>query len=76
MRFGDALVSWRAIKQSDTAQSSCEAEYIAANEIAKEAIWWRGFLTEMSHAPPGPIPLYCDNKATCVLQSHDRLRQL
>ena len=70
IRFGNALISWRAIKQSDTAQSSCEAEYIATNEVAKEATWWRGFLAEMGHPQPGPIPLFCDNKSTCSLARH------
>jgi hypothetical protein len=70
VRFGGALVSWRAIKQSDTAQSSCEAEYIAVNEVAKEANWWRGFLAEMGHPQPGPTPLFCDNKSTCRLARH------
>jgi hypothetical protein len=32
-------ISWRSVKQKSTALSSCEAEYMAASEAAKEAVW-------------------------------------
>ena len=32
-------ICWRSKKQSSTALSSCESEYMAASEAAKEAIW-------------------------------------
>ena len=32
-------VCWRSKKQASTALSSCESEYMAASEAAKEAIW-------------------------------------
>ena len=35
---GGAVV-WRSVKQSSTADSTMEAEYIAACEAAKEAVW-------------------------------------
>ncbi len=38
LRYGGA-VSWSAQRQKSTAQSSMEAELIAANEGAKEAVW-------------------------------------
>jgi hypothetical protein len=70
VRFGDALVSWRAQKQSDTAQSTTEAEYIAASELSKELVWWRRFLRDMGHIPTAPYLLYCDNKAAKSLAQH------
>ena len=40
-----------------------EAEYIAASEAAKEAIWLKNFLSDMEVVPNmnKPITLYCDN---------------
>ena len=39
-------VSWRSKKQASTALSSCESEYMAASEAAKEAIWLTRLLKE------------------------------
>ncbi|KAA0032118.1 gag/pol protein [Cucumis melo var. makuwa] len=55
---GGAVV-WRSIKQSCIADSTMEAEYVAACETAKEAVWCdnSGAVVNM-HLP---ITLYCDN---------------
>ena len=39
-------VSWRSKKQASTALSSCESEYMAASEAAKEAVWLKRLLKE------------------------------
>jgi hypothetical protein len=70
VEYGNALVSWRAIRQADTAQSTCEAEYIATSELAKELIWWRRFLKDMHRRPSGATTLFCDNKAAQGLSRH------
>ncbi|TYK04832.1 gag/pol protein [Cucumis melo var. makuwa] len=59
---GGAVV-WRSIKQSCIVGSTMEAEYVAACEAAKEAVWLKKFLTNLEvvlnmHLP---ITLYCDN---------------
>ena len=43
--------------------SVCEAEYIAASDAAKEAVWLRKFLGELGVVPAleSPIPVYCDS---------------
>ena len=55
--------SWKSSKQSTMADSTIEAEYIAASEAAKEAVWIRKFITELGVVPSisDPIDLYCDN---------------
>ncbi|KAK6115898.1 hypothetical protein DH2020_008167 [Rehmannia glutinosa] len=42
--LGGGAVIWRSIKQSCIADSTMEAEYVAACEAAKEAVWLRNFL--------------------------------
>jgi len=39
-------ISWRAMKQKSVALSTCEAEYMAANEAGKEAVWLRRLYME------------------------------
>ena len=54
-----------------------EAEYIAANDAAKEAVWMRKFMDQLGVVPAVklPIPLYCDNTATISLVKEPRLHK-
>ena len=49
-----------------------EAEYIAACEAAKEAIWFKKFLSDLGFVrmEQVPITLFCDNSGA-VAQSKD-----
>ncbi|KAJ9544930.1 hypothetical protein OSB04_024637 [Centaurea solstitialis] len=40
-------ISWKSSKQDTIAGSTTEAEYIAASDAAKEAIWLRNFLSDL-----------------------------
>ena len=44
--LGGGAISW-SVKQSSIADSTMEAEYIAASEAAMEAVWLRNFLMDM-----------------------------
>ncbi|TYJ96817.1 gag/pol protein [Cucumis melo var. makuwa] len=59
---GEAVV-WRSIKQSCIIDYTMEAEYVAACEAAKEAVWLKKFLTDLEVVPNMhlPITLFCDN---------------
>ncbi|KAH9689071.1 hypothetical protein KPL70_015335 [Citrus sinensis] len=45
--LGGGPVSWRSILQSTIALSTTEAEYMAATEVVKEAIWLKGLLGDL-----------------------------
>ena len=64
-------ICWKSSKQSVTADSTTEAEYIAASEAAKEAVWIRQFLEGLRVVPiaADPIPLFCDNSGAVWSQS-------
>ncbi|GKB57812.1 putative RNA-directed DNA polymerase [Tanacetum coccineum] len=56
-------IDWKSSKQSTTAMSSMEAEYIAAAEAAMEAIWIRKFIFGLGVVPSidKPMDMYCEN---------------
>ena len=69
--LGGGAVVWRSVKQSSIADSTMEAEYIAACEVAKEAVWLKKFITDLEVVPnmDKPIVLYCDNSGAVTLGS-------
>ena len=44
-------VSWCSSKQSVVVGSTCEAEYIAALEAAKEGVWMKEFISGLGVIP-------------------------
>ena len=71
--LGSAVISWSSRKQKTVATSSCEAEYTAAFESSKEAIWLRTLLSKIDMAPAGPTTIMCDNNAAIVLSNDPSL---
>ena len=61
--LGGGAISWWSVKQSSIADSTMEAEYIAASEAAKEAVWLKNFLLDLEVVPSAQsaITLHCDN---------------
>ena len=70
--LGGGAISWRSVKQSCIANSTMEAEYVAACKAAKEAIWLKKFLFDLSvvRMEKVSITLFCDNSEV-VAQSKD-----
>nr|KYP72830.1 Copia protein [Cajanus cajan] len=61
--LGSGVFSWNSKKQDVVAQSSAEAEYVAAAAASNQAIWVRKVLTDLSHVQMEPTVLWCDNKS-------------
>ena len=62
--LNEKIVVWRSIKQGCIADSTMEAEYVAACVTTKEAVWLRKFLHDLEVVPNMnmSITLYCDNR--------------
>lgn len=58
-----ATVNWKSKQQPLVAQSTCEAEYIAAANTAQGTVWLRNMLTELGFRHDQPTTLYIDNAA-------------
>jgi len=58
-------ISWKSNKQPTVTLSSCEAEYIALANAAKEAMWLKSLIREVNkNAKDEPIIIYEDNQST------------
>ncbi|GKG03821.1 hypothetical protein Tco_0314208, partial [Tanacetum coccineum] len=57
------VVDWKSTKPSIFATSSTKAEYIAAYNASKEAVWIRTFIFWLDVVPTieEPINMYCEN---------------
>ena len=70
--LGSGAISWSSKRQSSTALSSCEAEYIGQTQATKEAVWLRRLLVELQvaeeegHAPIATV-IYGDNQGAIAL---------
>jgi len=73
---GGGPVSWRSKKQSETAISTVESEYMALYHAVKEVIWLRRLLEEIGHEQKIATPLYCDNKGAIAMAKNAVLHGL
>lgn len=65
-KLSGSVVSWESSKQKTVALSSTEAEYMAISEAAKEAIYLRGLLLELTGNATN-ITLFNDNQSALNL---------
>ncbi len=75
----NGAISWASQKQKSTAQSSMEAEFIAASEAAREVAWLEKLWKEIK--PVRQIPtLWCDNEAALAItgttKHHNRAKHI
>ncbi|MCO5570715.1 hypothetical protein L7F22_024443 [Adiantum nelumboides] len=59
-------VSWRSRLQTCVTQSTTEAEYVAASEACKKAIWLGRLMTDLGIKEETPM-LYCDSQSAIQL---------
>jgi len=59
-------VSWKSKLQPTVATSTCEAEYMAAGEAVKEALWLRKMLPEFGQ-PRETVLIYGDNQSALAV---------
>ncbi|GKV35863.1 hypothetical protein SLEP1_g44069 [Rubroshorea leprosula] len=65
--LGSGVISWCSQKQVALAQSTAEAEYIAATTAVDQAIWLRKLLVDVHHAQSNPTEMLCDSKAAVAI---------
>jgi hypothetical protein len=62
------------------AHSSTEAEYMAASDAAKEAVWWRLFLSCLGYPMDDAMRILSDNQGSVALsknpEGHRRVKHI
>jgi hypothetical protein len=78
--LGSAMISWSSRKQGSVAQSTAEAEYIAASAAGREVMWLMKLLSDLFSSELEPTIIHCDNqsciKLTENLVFHDRSKHI
>lgn len=74
--LGGGPISCCSQRQKSSSLSTTDAEYIAAAEAAREAIWLKGFVNDLHIADTLiAIPLFIDNNAVLKLSKNPELHQ-
>jgi hypothetical protein len=75
-----AMTFWSSRKQGFVAQSTAEAEYIAASTTCREAVWLRKLLSDSFRTELEPTVIHCDNQSCIKLTEnpvfHDRSKHI
>ena len=78
--LGSAMISWSSRKQGSIAQSTAEAEYIAASAAGREAVWLRKLLSDLFRTELEPTVIHYDNQSCIKLTEnpmfHDRSKHI
>ena len=76
----EALISWKAKKQSIVSRSSVEAEYRAFATTTNELSRINQLMKDLHISSPSPIVIYCDNDAVVYIASnpifHERTKHI
>jgi len=66
---GSGAISWSSKRQPTVALSTCEAEYQAQTQAAKEAVWLRSLLQDLNPTEQTTYAtiIYCDNQSAIAL---------
>ena len=76
--FGFRIFSWSSKKQDVIAQSTAEAEYVAANATINQAIWIRKILADLHMKQNEPTQIHVNNQAAIAISNdfvfHDKTK--
>jgi hypothetical protein len=65
--LNENLVTWCSQKQQTVSLSSCESEFMAATAAAKQALWLRNLMSEITREKPKAVTLFVDNNSAIAL---------
>ncbi|KAJ8492316.1 hypothetical protein OPV22_014037 [Ensete ventricosum] len=77
LTLNGGAVSWKSSKQDTTTDSTIEAEYIVAVEVAEKGVWMKKFIKDLGVIPSSVelTPIYCDSDRVITLAWEPRSHQ-
>jgi hypothetical protein len=72
--LNNGAVSWRSRKSTIIAQSSCEAELVAATEAANDIKWMSMLCAKLDLKIQRPLKIFCDNMATIHVSNNTSVK--
>lgn len=75
--FGGGAVLWKSVKQTHTATSTMQSEYIACYEAASQAIWLKNLITSLRvvDSIERPVQIWNDNSAAVFFTKSNKDHQ-
>ena len=72
--FASGAVSWRSSKQTLTATSTMEAEFVSCFEATSHGVWLKSFISGLRivDSISKPLKVYCDNSAAVFLAKNNK----
>ena len=72
--LANGAISWKSSKQSLTAASMMQAEFVACYEAVGQAVWLKGFIPELRvvDSISKPLRLYCDNRSAVFYANNNK----
>ena len=70
--LGVGAISWNSKRQPTVALSTMQAEYMAANQATKEAIWLRQLMADVGCVQHKATTIMCDNQGSIALAKNPK----
>jgi len=67
-------ISWKSLSQDNVSLFTSEAEFVAASQVAQEAIYLRQTLTDLGYSQIKATNLH-ENNFTCLVMSENPVRK-
>ncbi|XP_074306256.1 secreted RxLR effector protein 161-like [Silene latifolia] len=76
--LADGAVSWRSVKQTLTATSTMEAEFVSCFEATSHGVWLKSFISGLRVIDSicRPLRMYCDNSAAVFMAKNNKSESL
>jgi len=72
--LASGAVSWRSAKQTLTATSTMEAEFVSCFEATSHGVWLKSFISDLKvvDSISRPLKMYCDNSAAVFMAKNNK----